>query len=53
MGVANFSLGQSIGINENNKSLSIFMDESNAIHLKFLLNHQNCRIHSFGRLVGV
>jgi len=50
--VANF-LDQSIGINENFLGQSIDMDESNAIHLKFLLNHQNCRIHSFGRLVGV
>jgi len=42
VGVANFFLDKSIGI-----------DKDNTLQFKFLFLHQNCRSHSFGRFVGV
>jgi len=42
VGVANFFLGQSIGI-----------DETKTFKLKFGFHHENCRSHRFGRFVGV
>jgi len=38
VGVGNFFVGLSIGI-----------DEDNTFQLKFVFKHQNCRSHSFGR----
>jgi len=42
VGVENLVLRQSVGI-----------DENNTFQIKFLVKHQNCRRHSFGRFVGV
>jgi len=42
VGVANFFLDQSIGI-----------DETNTFQLKFFIYHANCGRHRFGRFVGV
>jgi len=46
-------LGQSIGIDENNKGQSIGIDENNTLQFKFVFWHENCGRHRFGRLVGM